>query len=326
MKMLIMIIFMIFTFNGCGNSSSPGITTGTTENKTVHLADATASNALKAYNDMSVTTYLPSLYRAIYPDILNGGDDGQMECAIAGKIGIKYISLDENQRIKLIEHDFNQCYMNLDGRDIVLNGKIYSYVPKVQDTDVLHGLIEDGFNFKVEGMIDMRYKIFPFKNFESEISDDIMSAFLKEHKGSIFTVAKIQKSETIENFSAYSEKTLGEITFYGTFIKYVEWAGDKNLNGIAATYSEGFMSNYFIPEDIQDYLYKLVIFINPYEYLDYDEDMDFEGDKIETLLRGKGDKIADVWQDDTETVYAKTADEVKSSTTIFTPSFSTDFQ
>jgi len=183
MKQCIIAILIAGSFLSCG---SGGGTTGPS------LAEATTQNALKAYDAMSVATYLPSLYANLYSQLNNGGVDADYYCENDGSINVKFIDIpndeqDDGTPLFLYpgSYEFNNCLLDINGIDVVLDGKIisYNYSPSTIG-DLISGYIKSGFKFEIKNDVSLIYGAFPFK----ESSKIIVDYFNDDGRGSYFTV------------------------------------------------------------------------------------------------------------------------------------------
>jgi len=312
------------------------------------FATATTQNAFKAYDAMSIATYLPSLFTRIYNEITDGGSGGHWTCGEnGGSFDVTFIDIPEsvvfyrdtsNTSILAYpgSYEFNDCLLNIDGKDVFLDGTILSYsLPKTLETTIIEteitGYIKSGFKFEIDNDIAIEYKAFPLVDVPV-----IMEYFDDDGKGSFFQVTNYDNGfKTINNAVFFNEETIGDIMYSGSFVNTLSFTGSFTdglfdeeetgdiviEKGIFATDYRDEMSNLFLVNAYDDLSYyaELLIYINSREYF-RGEDSD-DQNFLKTILVGKNNKNVTVWQDNDEVVHAQTEDTFDSSSVVHTPSF-----
>jgi hypothetical protein len=317
MKKYIIAFVTALIFLGCGGGGG-----GSSDNR----AQATTENGLKAYERMSVATYLPSLFTQLYSKISNNYQDGSSSCNGGGDITVKFhdIRFDDLQT-KTGEYNFQSCTLNIDGYDVILNGKIFAYKINIDEEKIsaLSAFIKTGFNFSISGITNMTYK-------SSRLTANpmMLKPFNESGDGSFFTIYTAEDTSKlpagmIDNFVRYNETKFGDIIFEGAFLKAVNLQSEIGvINGVYFTAAEDIMTNMFLPIDMGDYGEKLIIHVDQTHYFEsgvYDPD---DNEDLKNILVGNADTNVEIWQDASEAVHAKVGDDEEYSLTTLTPDFS----
>ncbi len=293
-------------------------------------AEATTANGFKAYDRMSVATYLPSLFTQLYFSIPKTRDQSQFTCNGGGYFNItsQPYSDDEYEPLEIMEYDFKDCNLYVNGHHISLDGKIFVF-DLSSGSDIvglsvlLDAFVKEGFKITIDSIIDATYGVSSFVAKES-----VMNLFEEGVKGSFFQIDMMQLNQkkvvSVTNLSRLKDANLGDILFYGMFSQFENFSNEGvNINGIYAlpinsldNFTDGLIDMEKSPE-IQEIL-KITI-DNGYFLTNLD---DLDSMIMKSVLFGKDNKRVDMWQDKSEVVYAQVGDVKEYSRTTYTPDFS----
>jgi len=285
MKKFIVAVFIIMVFLGCGDgggSSSPEPV----------LAEATTANAFKAYNALSVSTYLPSFIAKLRPVIANNGVDDTFTCNVSGSIDVSYEYPNASKGVTpayganlddiIGTYRFNKCTLDINGNDIYLDGILNNINFSNDVFESLIAVVVDGFIFRQKN-----------PNEETDIT------YLKPDEGSAYISSMQYVGHGLEYIcnTKFRENRLGDIGAYSVKV------GDNR---------DGFYTNI-----VKGIYYETGKFVF--------DGMYFIGsslpDRSRFVFKGIDDKTVEVWQDDSETVFAQTENTYETSFTSYTPSF-----
>lgn len=286
MKKFIVAVFVTVVFLGCGGGGG-----GSSSPEPV-LAEATTANAFKAYDALSVSTYLPSFIAKLRPVIANNGVDNTFTCNVSGSIDVSYEYPNASKGVTPVyganwddiigTYRFNKCTLDLNDNDIYLNGTLKNIKFRNDVFENLIAVVVDGFIFR--------------QNNSNEETD---MTYIKPDKGSAYISSMQYVDHGLEYIcnTKFREKRLGDIGAYGVMI------GD-NRDGFYTNVVKGIY--YGAGEFVFDGMY-------------------FKGsslpDRSRFVFKGIDDKTVEVWQDDSETVFAQTDNTYDTSFTSYTPSF-----
>jgi len=295
MKKLLVAIFISVAFLGCGGGGESNIEDIPIE---LTLGEATTANAFKAYDVLSVATFLPSFVTKLRHVIANDGVDKITNCNVSGSINVSYEYPNTSNGIIptygvnfediVGVYYFDKCMINVSGNDIYLDGELQNVRYKFDKN--LHQFqvsIKDGFVFKQSNpneQSDLTYR-----DTEGGRQANFFSLNGDNH-GLVFSIE-----------TRFFEKVLEDV--------YCEVIVGDNRDGYYTDVPEGIYYGYFDENDS-------IQFNN-------DEFFYFTGPKynLELQLKGSDNKIVKVWQDDSETVFAETENTFDTSFTSYTPSF-----
>ncbi len=292
MKKLLVAIVISVVFLGCGGGGG-----GSSAPKQV-LGEATTANAFKAYDVMSVATYLPSFVTKLQTTIANDGVDAVSNCNVSGKVSVSYgynskdAVYGENSDDIIGTYLFDKCTINLSGNDIYLNGTLnnVTFVSKRSESgyNLFFAEISDGFVFSQKNPNQETNLVY------EDLSKGNASAFLASYNQGNFMEYSI--------VSTFNEKNLGNA--------YIKITVGENKNKYYADMPDGVYYQGGDSEHINqlrwDTGYLMVANEIPQNKL---------------LLLGEDGKTVEVWQDKAESVFAQTEDTYDTSFTTYTPSF-----
>jgi hypothetical protein len=326
MKKFIVSVFIATSFLGCGGG---GGSSAFFPPSTPILAEATTENAFKAYDAMSVSTYLPSLYASLYNRLTNGGSEGEYSCTNDGSISVKFLKLPPDATLEnsillkyLGSYEFHNCRLNAGDSEVLLDGKIISYFVSIDnEADGLTGYIKSGFKFEIKNNVKLTYKSFPFEDISP-----VMKYFKEDGKGSYFNIMYPKNGGVItSHFASYTEENLGDILYSGSFSNTLEMTGiSSDKKGIIAHGQGDEVTNLLTPVESLDYSDKLLIHISSKEYFETDYSKVDADISMKAILSGRDDKNVSVWQKDENSVQAETENTFDTSHTVHTPYFYID--
>ncbi len=291
MKKFTIIVFTLIALLGCGGG---GGGTGATKSEPI-LANASTSNALKTYDVLAVSTYMPSFLTKLRHIIANDGVAASTNCNTSGSIEVMYDYPNAQSGVLPVyganasdvkgTYNFLKCTIKLSGNTIYLNGTLQDVTYKT-NLNIFTARIKDGF-------------IFTQTNPNEQIE----------------MVYKTRADEKRSYFASFYKNEHG--VSYVLHTRFVE----KNLNDVSTKLSLG---------DNKDGYYtdvpKGIFYLHTEgDYIQFENNEFFNITGIESntklLLSGVDEEVVEVWQDETDAVHAKIGDEEEYSFTTYTPKF-----